>query len=146
MINLYLVKDDNFNSLSNVLKLDSSQLVEKIENGFKDNDMELCDQEDAGVPITEICKNWGYDVSVVALKFLNRSDKKINDLFGNLFFKHINDECPLCGHEINVEHDSGHANGKSYEWENKDCSNGNCDYGETGEPDWDIMPGGHDYY
>lgn len=146
MQNLFLVQDNDFNALATELKLTPEQLVEKIENGFKNNDMELCDYEDAGVQVTEICKNWGYELPVVALKFFGRSDNMINDLFGKLYFKHVNDECPQCGHELEVEYDSGHANGKSYEWENKTCSNSNCDYGDTGEPDWDCMPGGHDYY
>lgn len=146
MQNLYLVQNNGFDSLKTALGLETSELIMKIEHGLINNDMELCDYEDAGLPMSEVIEKYDYKLPAVALKLFGRSDKTINEHFGQIVFKHLNDECPQCGHEIDVKPDSGRANGKLYKWENKKCSNSNCDYAETGEPDWDCMPGGADYY
>ena len=49
--------------------------------------------------------------------------------------------CDQCGCEMEVQDES---QGK-YSWQNHNCENPYCDNGSTNEPDWDSMPGGHDY-
>lgn len=49
--------------------------------------------------------------------------------------------CPECGDEMEIT-DSGTYN--HVDWDNARCSA--CGYEENWEPDWDLMPGGHDDY
>lgn len=52
------------------------------------------------------------------------------------------EECPLCGSDVEVI-DSGSYKGKV--WYHYECTNPECQHEESEEPDWDSMPGGHDY-
>ncbi len=57
-----------------------------------------------------------------------------------IFFGTGENPCPECGCELDVEHDGS----GSHSWTNINCTF--CDYGDTDEPNWDSMPGGHDDY
>ena len=50
-------------------------------------------------------------------------------------------ECPICGGDMEEKDSGGY---KGYIWNTVECIE--CGHIESDEPDWDSMPGGHDYY
>ena len=48
--------------------------------------------------------------------------------------------CPECGSDLECIDEGTY---KGIDWETLQCPE--CEYGESDEPDWDIMPGGKDY-
>lgn len=54
-----------------------------------------------------------------------------------LVWNSANNPCPECGCELDFEFDGG--------WENTKCSNFDCDFATTTEPDHDNEPGGHSF-
>lgn len=100
------------------------------------------EREDCGKTISELCKQAQTSPLEVAMKTFKSFGAAEVYTFSNLTI--MSDEenpCPECGCKLEVEHDG--ADG--YEWEEHACSNSDCDYKNTTEPDWDLMPGGADY-
>ena len=54
---------------------------------------------------------------------------------------HDNLICPCCGEEMEITDFGTYRN---VEWDNAKCME--CGHEEIFEPDWDLMPGGHDDY
>lgn len=133
MENLFLDTSKQLIELSQLVRKDPKDTINAIENGFKSLDADLYENEDAGVCFGEILEQMEIKVSSFTCKFLGRSDKTINELFSNLWFKHTLNDCPECGCEVEEETDGGFG----YEWTEKNCTN--CEWSESNEPDWDLM-------
>jgi len=71
----------------------------------------------------------------------NKNIEKINFLDGVLLWGTAMEHgCEKCGCECDVEHDG--TDGIS--WKNVNCTNPECDWSDSREPDWDGLPGGYD--
>jgi hypothetical protein len=134
MTNLFLPNSTELTELSKIFKIDVEELKTKITSGLQSEEIELEEGEDAGRLLSELFDDWGFKVFEVVLKVLGRSDNQVNELFGNLYYKHVNEDCPECGCETETETDGCWGQ----EWEEKKCVNSNYDYSESGEPDWDL--------
>ena len=97
------------------------------------------DNDDCGLTIKEILERSEYD-SWEFINSLYKSNQQSHDAMLTLLVINQLNDCQECGCEVEIESDS---HGK-YDWENKKCTH--CDYADSNEPDWDTMPGGHDYY
>lgn len=116
----------------------------KILNYLLDKELINDEIEDCGLTIKEIYERNNDELTHSEIQNMlgSFSSDTILEIIGGLLIWNQLGECPECGCEIEIEEDS---HGK-HQWENKKCINKECGYSEINEPDWDSLPGGHDYY
>lgn len=134
MNNLFLPNSVELTQISNILNISEDEVKERISKGFKKLNIELEETDDAGVLFSQIVSDYGFEMFAVTLMVIGRSEVQINELFGNLFYKNTSEDCPQCGCETETDTDGCWGQ----EWEEKKCLNSNCDWSESGEPDWDL--------
>jgi len=138
-------KNDAFLVLQKVVSKDSEQLEEIIIDGMIEEQLIFtCDFEVYGKSIHSICNDNGIEVpTIIQILFPGELNNEVPELLKSIFIwgDSCENECDECGCEMESEEDS---HGK-HSWTNFNCSNPNCSNGWSNEPDWDSMPGGHDY-
>ncbi len=139
-MSLFIPQTKELKELALKVNLTTEKLIEKLETGFAKNELELCDYEDAGKLFEELFKEMEVTASVFACFHLKRSDKDIDNLLSNLYFKNSLEDCPNCGCETTNSFDwNDRGNGT----ETKICGKcGDVDVEVTG---WDKMERGVDY-
>ena len=135
-----LIHNDALREVAAQVTINTKELTEKIETALVDEGVINLDSEDAGHTIDEIALFSGYEAAEL-FKIVFGAETKSHELlafFGALTFMGDGD-CPQCGGEVNTVLDGGHG----HEWEDSECTV--CDWANSTEPDWDIMPGGYSY-
>lgn len=139
-MDLFIPITNNLEKLANYLKLSNEDLIKKIENGFSFLKLDLYPDEDAGKPFRELLEESTTTIPVFACFYLKRSDKFINELLADLYFKNTLEDCDYCGCETTIEYD---YSDKGQGEEIKSCSNCNEKISEV--TNWDKEVKGLDY-
>lgn len=136
--------NDAFHVLSVSTSISPKQLQNKIIWGLQNEGIIACDDEDCGKTVQELADLNNYTIhEIIEILFPEQiENQEVPELLKSIYIWGIDGGCPDCGCELNVEEDSGDG----HTWENKECSNNECEYATSGEPDWDVLPGGKDYY
>jgi hypothetical protein len=138
-------KNDSFSVLLTSIGTTSHNLEDSILNGLINEQLIESSYEDYGKNLQTIIDENDWEMT----DFLNVifPDKQLNseilELFKGVQVWGCGSEkpCPECGCEMDP---FGDGIG-TLQWTNWECENPNCDYRETEEPDWDVMPGGIDF-
>jgi hypothetical protein len=144
-MDLSIKRNDAFRVLSDATKISISDLEKIIIQGLIDEELIGGELEDCGRSIAEVCNEQGFSVpQIVELLFPGQINQEIPELLDSIFIwgDAVDHPCDQCGCEMEGEED-GHG---KHTWTDWECSNPNCDNKISNEPDWDSMPGGHDYY
>jgi hypothetical protein len=97
-------------------------------------------KEFCGENLFEIFFDNGYNLIATTLFCLGKCDPFLMQNFRNLTVWGMHDDCPECG--FDMEFIDGEDHGK-YKWHERECLN--CGKRVSNEPNWDSVPGGHDY-
>lgn len=147
MDNIVLQENDSLIELSKASGLTTADITERVIYAMDEVFGLIGNQkEDCGKSVKQAADYHGVSVRDIAPEVFRRTNVFITDeiisfIEGLVFWGNAEKPCPECGCELNYEGDS--ADG--YSWVNIDCSNSACDYATSDEPDWDTMPGGHNY-
>ena len=139
MINVSITENDALRELVKIQKSNPQKISEKIQNALVKEGVLYLGTEDAGLTLNEIADQSGYAIKYLfKLVYGTEGDTEQLEFFGALLFLGDSD-CPMCGCDLERETE-GLGN---KEWENVSCTN--CDYADSNEPDWDILPRGYEY-
>jgi hypothetical protein len=134
MKNLYLPDSKELTRICEITKLHQIQIVPSIITRMQIMEIDLDSQNDAGLEISQIMEEMGYDLNGFCYDVLGQYNEELAFLIGKLKFKNVLDDCPECGCEVEEREEAAW----DYVWEEKDCTNPSCDYALTNQPDWDL--------
>lgn len=144
MENLTLQENDALLQLCSLTGLSTIEITERVITSLDAFGFIVKDIEDCGKSIFSISRVQEVGVYYLAVDFFNGifvSDE-ITEFTGALVLWGDGDHpCPECGSEIDFFHDGTDG----ITWTEQTCSNPNCNYATTDEPDHDTMRGGYDY-
>lgn len=139
MHNITLQSSKELGILSSQIGLTQEQLKDRIIETFIKYEAIGGDQGDCGQKLTDVAD---YDSSRSAIReifggmsyilFLNLSQQIIISTLG---------DCPMCGCETEEEEQVY----DKHSWVDIACTNHNCEYKDSNEPDYDILPSGYHY-
>lgn len=141
-----ILRNDAFRLLCELSGKPEEALEKQILNNLSLECICSLDMEDAGVDIQTIGESSGYDLDMLTRALFpdNESlqiDREPREILNAVFLwgTGSDESCPSCGCQLEEEHDG--TDGIS--WTNYSCENPNCDFADSGEPDWDVLPGGY---
>ena len=135
--NYTLLDNDSLEHIAKVIGRTEAEISEIVVKTFYDIDI-IMSLDDCGKTIGELIDG-EFSVKQAIEHVLGYYNKEIETSFSNLVIWGAAYECPECGCSLDEVPESS----SGYEWVDIDCTN--CDYADTNEPDWDIMPGGYGY-
>ena len=137
-----ILKNDAFVVLSKSTGIGFDNLEKTIIDSLIEEHMMSGDANDCGVSVEQIRVQNNYDISdIIEVIFGENENKEIPELLKEIYIWGDGSEhpCPLCGCECEGTEDGAHGS----VWMDWECSNGECDFTDSGEPDWDVLPGGY---
>jgi len=143
MYNLILKNPEGISRLAAIANLSVEELTDIICKNLIDYGIVADDHRFCGKAFLKLFDDFvDIDIHYFIMRVFGICNSEILRLFNELYFIYYLEDCPECGYETEA---LDQENGK-YKWEDTKCLNSDCDYAISNEPDWDIMPGGHDYY
>jgi hypothetical protein len=146
-MNTTIKKNDSFDVLSTATGINRDDLEQKIIDTLISEQLIEQHFSDYGRTIQDILElsEWKIEdfVEVLGWKEKSRINKEIPELLSSILIWGDASEhpCPECGCEMEATNDGI----GTVQWVDFKCENPNCNHAESGEPDWDTMPGGIDY-
>jgi hypothetical protein len=138
-------KNESFSVLATATGKNHQELENAIVETLVENQLILESYEDYGKTIQEIMDENQEEIDdFIKFAFPEKEvNSEIAELLKGIYIWGNGSEnpCPECGCEMEVENDGI----GTVQWVDFKCENPNCNYAESGEPDWDTMPGGIDY-
>jgi hypothetical protein len=145
---IQIKQTDAFRELCKITLSNEKHFEEKILKGLDSIDFLMDWTQEAGRTIGEIIDEHGEHtieevVNAVFPSGMFGSNEEVKQFMSGILLwgTAIQHACEQCGCECDVEHDG--TDGIS--WKNVDCTNPECDWSDSREPDWDGLPGGYDH-
>lgn len=143
IVKITILKNDAFALMTTATGYSENTLEEIIIKRMVDEGLMAGGIEDCGFSVQHIGFENKYDIFDLMNVLFPEGVKntEIMELLDSIIFWGDGSEhpCPQCGCECDGEEDGadGHV------WTDWKCTNGECDFADSGEPDWDVLPGGH---
>ena len=138
-------KNDAFRLMSSASGYPENILEEIIIKRLIDEGMMTGDTIDCGLSIQQIAVENKYNALEIVKVLFPEGTKNMEviELMDSIYIFGTADDnpCPKCGCECEGTEDGadGHV------WTEWKCSNSECDFADTNEPDFDVLPGGYAY-
>jgi hypothetical protein len=144
-----ILKNEPFALLLVATGYSEKTLEELLLKRMIDENIMCGDTNECGYSLQSIAFESGYDVLMLMdVLFPEGMDNpEVFQMMDSIMVWGLADEhmCPLCGNKCDVEHDSTDGTPSSIKWKNWTCSNHECDFEDTTEPDVDVLPCGYDH-
>jgi hypothetical protein len=138
-MDVIIKKNDAFRVLQTITTGVISDLEKYLFFKLKDERMMFADVEDCGKTLDEVRADNGVSMDYFLTEFFGRVSltDEIPELIKHIEFvaSGSDNPCPVCGCELNQETDAEFG----VEYMDTDCSNTNCSYSNTTNPDWDVL-------
>jgi len=122
--------------LAAFLKLSEQEVTDIVLKEFEDCGYIAGDMDDCGKTFLQICEENKISSLHIAQKLfkITVNDARIMKFITDLTIWGYAHECKLCGCELETETDGF----DQHEWVEQKCTNPNCDYSTTTEPDFET--------
>jgi hypothetical protein len=140
-MDVQILKNQSFQMMSIASGLSESTMEELFIKRMINEGLMSGDKNDCGWSLQQIAFQNKYDIfDLINVLFPEGiKNTEVMELMDSIMIWGLASEhpCPLCGCECDHEDDAGNDL-----WT---CSNGECHFKDSNEPDFDVLQGGYDY-